>query len=101
MQSQLNYNRQKLERIRDHSEKHPDAVEKRKKTEFRRIQYGCLLFAFFCMAFALFFVEFNKALIFAPIMTMIVAGVLFNGRERDADLSVLSKIMEHIIREKK
>jgi hypothetical protein len=43
MRAELDYNRERLEIVRDHAEKHPDYKDDRRNKQFRRAQYTFLM----------------------------------------------------------
>ncbi|KAF3978557.1 MAG: hypothetical protein HFP77_01250 [Methylococcales symbiont of Iophon sp. n. MRB-2018] len=96
MRAELDYNREKLEIIREHTKLHPDAIEERKSICFRRYQYVFLMLFLIILLPTIFFMPTAIALALSTIVIIITSGVVLNGRERDDDskalLSLLSKL---------
>lgn len=94
MRAELDFNRERLSIIREHAEKHPDAIEDRKVKKFRRVQYNFLMIFALGLLGAMFFVPTAIALILGAIEGLILAGIVVNGRDRDNDSEVLAKVIE-------
>jgi hypothetical protein len=98
MRLDLDYNKQRLEIVREHSSQHPDAIESRRAKSFRRTQYHALILALFFLLIAMLFVGFPLVLTFAWICVLIVAALSLNGREREVDLTGFVKLLSTIVR---
>ena len=98
MRLDLEYNKQRLEIIREHSSRHPDEIESRRAKTFRRTQYQALMLALFFLLVAMLFVALPLAAIFASICVLIIAALSLNGREREVDLSGFVKLLSTIVR---
>lgn len=96
IRAELDYNRKRLDIVREHTELHPDAIEERKSIRFRRFQYVFLMLFLVTLLPTIFFMPTAIALALSTIAMIITAGIVLNGRDRDDDskalLSLLSKL---------
>lgn len=100
LDAEIDYNRQRFEIIRNHSKNDPDAIEDRSTKRFRRTQYLILLGVLPLILLAIPFVSIAAAVIFGTLSTIIVSGVLLNGRDREVDMSALVDVLKAIIGKK-
>lgn len=98
MRAELDYNRERLSILREHTEKHPDAIEDRKAKKFRRTQYFFLMALLPALLIVISFLPTAIAIALCSLAMIIVAGIVLNGRERDNDSEVLVKLLEKFIR---
>jgi len=98
MTAELAYNKERLEILREHAEKHPDAIEERAAKKFRRTQYAFLMFLLPVLLAAIYFLPTAIALSLCAVLMIIVAGIVLNGRDRDNDSDVLLRIIEKSIK---
>lgn len=98
MRAELDYNRERLSILREHTELHPDAIEDRKSKRFRRTQYLFLMGLLPPLLVVIYFVPLAVAIALCSLAMLIVVGVVLNGRDRDNDSEVLVKLIEKIIR---
>lgn len=98
MNAELAYNKERLQIVREHAEKHPDAIEERSAKKFRRIQYGFLMVFLPALLVVIYFMPTAIAIALCAIAMIIVAGIVLNGRDRDNDSDVLLKIIEKTIK---
>ena len=98
MRAELDYNRERLEILREHTKNHPDAIEDRKAKRFRRIQYLFLMAFLPVLLTVIYFMPTAIAIALCSLAMMIVAGIVLNGRDRDNDSEVLLKLFEKLAR---
>lgn len=93
----VDYNERRLSVLREHAEKHPDAIEMRKSRISRRNQYLILLSLTCILLLTMPFVNLAVAGIFGTISTLIVCGILVNARERELDLQGFIRLINIVI----
>jgi len=98
MRAELDYNKERLSILREHAEKHPDAIEERKTKAFRRTQYAFLMAIIPLLLTVIFFLPTAIALALSTIVMIIIAGIVVNGRERDNDSETLLKLLDKLIK---
>jgi hypothetical protein len=98
MRLELDYNKERFQIMREHSQLHPEAIESRQTRKFRRTQYIALIGLLFLLVAAMPFVAFPVAATFALICVLIVAALCLNGREREVDLGGFVKVLTAIMR---
>lgn len=98
MQAELNFNRERLSILREHTELHPDAIEDRKSKRFRRVQYFFLMALLPPLLGIIYFAQMAVAIALCSMAMLIVVGVVLNGRDRDNDSEILVKLIEKILR---
>ena len=98
MRAELDYNRERLEILREHTQLHPDAIEDRKTKSFRRTQYAFLMFFLLCLIGAIFFTPVTTSLPLSAIAMIVTSGVVLNGRDRDNDSEALISILNKLIK---
>jgi hypothetical protein len=98
MQAELNFNRERLSILREHTELHPDAIEDRRSKRFRRIQYLFLMALLPPLLGVIYFSQMAVSIALCSMAMLIVVGVVLNGRDRDNDSEVLVKLIEKILR---
>ena len=98
MKAELDYNEKRFAILREHSEKDPDSIEERNTSNFRRVQYKCLIVVLIGLLIAAPFVNLTIAAAFAILCILIVCGLLLNGRERELDLPGFVKLFSAIIK---
>jgi hypothetical protein len=98
MKAELDYNEKRFAILREHSEKDPDSIEERNTSNFRRVQYKCLIGILIGLLLAAPFVNLTIAAAFAILCILIVCGLLLNGRERELDLPGFVKLFSAIIK---
>ena len=98
MRAELDYNRERLSILREHTELHPDAIEDRKNKRFRRTQYLFLMLFDAALVGIIPFVEVAAAISLCSLSLIITAGVVINGRDRDNDSELLVKLIDKLIR---
>jgi hypothetical protein len=97
LDSVVNYNERRLRVIREHAEKHPDAVENRQTRKSRRYQYMVLLALSIALLLLMPFVNLAVAGVFGIIAVLIVCGILVNARERELDLQGFLKMINIVM----
>jgi hypothetical protein len=97
IRAELDYNKERLSILREHAEKHPDAIEERKTRKFRRTQYWFLMGFLTVLLGVICFVPVVIAISLCALAMIIVAGVVLNGRDRDNDSEMLVKILDKIM----
>lgn len=95
--AELDYNRRRLEILREHAEKHPDAVEERRTKRFRRRLYGYLALLALVLFAAMPFVGIGVASVFGVCALAVVAGILVNARDRDSDARPIMEMLKRLI----
>jgi len=98
MRAELDFNRERLSILREHTELHPDAIEDRKSKRFRRTQYLFLMALLPALLTVIYFVPTAIAIALCSMAMMIIVGVVLNGRDRDNDSEILVKLIEKLIR---
>jgi hypothetical protein len=98
MRAELDYNRERLSILREHTELHPDAIEDRNNKRFRRTQYLFLMLFDLVIVGVLPFVQTAVAVSLCSLALIITSGVVINGRDRDNDSELLSRIVDKLIR---
>lgn len=98
MRAELDYNKERLGIMREHAEKHPDAIEDRKAKGFRRTQYAFLMVIVPVLLIVIFFLPTAIALALCTIVMIIIAGIVLNGRDRDSDSEALIKLLDKLTR---
>lgn len=98
MRAELDYHRERLSILREHTELHPDAIENRRSKKFRRTQYLFLMLFDVALIVLLPFVQTAVAISLCSLALIITAGVVINGRDRDNDSEVLGKLIDKLIR---
>lgn len=96
MRAELDYNKERLGIIREHAEKHPDAIEERKKHRFRRLQYGYLMLALPMLVYASHHAPVLTGAMLTSAMIFVIVSIALNGRDRDNDSELLAKILEKL-----
>lgn len=96
MRAELDYNKERLSIIREHAEKHPDAIEERKTKRFRRTQYLFLMVFLSVLLPSIALANTTAAIPLSAIAMIVVSGVVLNGRDRDSDSETIVKIIEKI-----
>lgn len=99
MQAELDFNRQRFAIIREHEENHPDAIEARKDKKFRLFQYLYLMFMIPVLLIIIVFTQVQVAIAIAlvGIITIICAGIVINGRDRDNDAGILAELVKKFV----
>ena len=97
---ELDYNKKRLEIIREHAVLHPDAIERRKGKDFNRTSYFILILISIGLLIAAPFVNIAVGATFGVIIILIICGVLLNAREREMDLKGMLQLFEAILRRK-
>jgi hypothetical protein len=97
IKAELDYNRERLSILREHAEKHPDAIEERQGKRFRRTQYLFLMAFLPVLISAIYFMPTATALALCTLAMMITAGIVLNGRDRDGDSESLIKLIEKLL----
>ena len=98
MASELKYNKERLEILREHAEKHPDKIEERVGKKFRRSQYLYLMAILIPLNIMIYYTPVAIALSLCVIDMIIICGLVFNGRDRDNDADMLLKVIEGIMK---
>lgn len=98
MRAELDYNRERLSILREHTELHPDAIEARKSKKFRRTQYLFLMCLLPILLVVIYFTPTAIAIALCSMAMMIIVGAVLNGRDRDNDSEMMVKLIEKLIR---
>ena len=98
MKAELDYNRERLSILREHTELHPDAIEDRKNKSFRRTQYLFLMLFDLAIIASLPFTQIAVAISLCSLALIITSGIVINGRDRDNDSEILGKLVDKLIR---
>ena len=98
MKAELDYNRERLSILREHTELHPDAIEDRKNKRFRRTQYLFLMLFDLAIIASLPFTQIAVAISLCSLALIITSGIVINGRDRDNDSEILGKLVDKLIR---
>jgi hypothetical protein len=101
MNADLDYNKRRLEIVREHASEHPDAIENRITRRSRRTQYTILLVLGCFLLVVMPIVPLAVAAIFGTIVTLIVCGILVNARERELDLHGFIKLINIVVGKQK
>jgi hypothetical protein len=97
MKAELDYNRERLKILREHAIDDPDAIEGRRARRFRRTQYKCLILLLFIIVAMAPFVNLGSAALYGTLSMLIVAGLIFNGRDRDMDTESLLELLRELV----
>lgn len=98
MRAELDYNRERLSILREHTELHPDAIEVRKSKKFRRTQYLFLMCLLPILLVVIYFTPTAIAIALCSMAMMIIVGVVLSGRDRDNDSEMMVRLIEKLIR---
>lgn len=92
-----NFTREQASIVREHAEKHPDAIEHRNTKQFRRQQYSYLLIISVILLAVLPISPLAVVVIFGMVAMVIISGILVNARERELDLKGFITIIKTIV----
>ena len=101
LNAELEYNEKRLQIIREHAEKHPDALEERKTKRFRRGLYVFLAILASGLLLSMPFVALPIASLFGVCGLMIVAATLINARDRDSDVKSIVLMVKRVLTDRK
>jgi hypothetical protein len=101
MRAELDFNREKLEIIREHELKNPDSIECRKDKIFRRYQYLFLMISVPGLFFASTIVPVAIGATRSLAAIFVLISIALNGRDRDNDADMLVKILKKINEDRK